>query len=51
MDTYLFESLDDTFKTEEDCVRFLTIQRLYEHWVQLSIAKLIRLQRLRACLE
>lgn len=23
MDTYLFGSLDDTFKTEEDCVRFL----------------------------
>lgn len=27
MDTYLFESLDDTFKTEEDCVRFLTKRR------------------------
>jgi hypothetical protein len=27
MDAYLFESLDDTFKTEEDCVRFLTKRR------------------------
>ncbi|WP_261302356.1 transposase [Paenibacillus andongensis] len=27
MDTYLFESLDDTLKTEEDCVRFLTKRR------------------------
>ena len=28
MDTYLFESLDDTFKTEEDCVRFLTFKAI-----------------------
>ena len=27
MDTYLYESLDDTFKTEEDCVRFLMKRR------------------------
>ncbi|MDQ0890634.1 transposase-like protein [Paenibacillus sp. V4I9] len=27
MDTYLFESLDDTFNTEEDCVRFLMKRR------------------------